>query len=296
MIIEAIPNISEGRDKVTINAAAQIVRETPGCALLHVESDKDHNRSVLSFIGGPEGVAEASFQLAKMCVGRIDLRRHEGVHPRMGAIDVLPFVPVRGATMEDCAALARSVGERIWQELKLPVYLYEQAAELPHRKDLADVRRGQFEGLSEKMLRPEWAPDFGDCAPHPSAGAVAVGARAPLVAFNMHLDTRDVRIAKAIAKAVRASSGGLECVKALGLYLPGRDCAQVSLNMTDHTKTPLHRALELCKAEAARHGAKVTDCEIIGLAPMRALADSAIYYMQLDGFDPSQQILESRLF
>ncbi len=295
MLIECIPNLSEGRDAKKITAAADAIRAVPGCTLMDVESDADHNRSVFSFLGEPAAVLQAAFNMAQYAVTHIDLTVHRGAHPRMGAIDVIPFVPLKGATMDDCVQLSKQLAERLWTELKLPSFLYEKSASAPHRQNLAKVREGQFEGMAEKMKRLEWAPDYGDPVPHPTAGAVAVGARMPLVAFNINLNTQDVKVAKAIAKIIRESSGGLKCVKALGLYLEDKHCAQVSINMTDYTVTPLYRALELAKAEAARYGAGVLECEIIGLSPMNALIDSAMYYLQLNGFERDGQVLENHL-
>lgn len=295
MLIECIPNISEGRDPDKITLAAEAVRSVPGCTLMDIESDADHNRSVFSFLGEPEAVLQAAFNLAQFAVEHIDLTKHQGAHPRMGAIDVIPFVPLKDATMDDCVQLSKRLGERMWAELKVPSFLYEKSATAPHRQNLAKVREGQFEGLAEKMRRPEWAPDYGECTPHETAGAVAVGARMPLVAFNINLSTEDVKVAKAIAKIIRESSGGLRCVKALGIYLGDKHCAQVSINMTDYTVTPLYRVLELVKAEAARYGVTVMECEVIGLSPMNALIDSAMYYMQLNEFSRDRQVLENYL-
>ena len=296
MIIECVPNISEARDADVLNEAEQAVRSVPSCTLMDVQKDRDHNRSVFSFLGEPEAVLEAAFALAQVCVENVDLRKQSGVHPRMGAIDVIPFVPIKGASMQDCIDLAHGLGNRLWSELRLPVYLYEQAATAPHRKNLADVRRGQFEGLKEKMQRAEWQPDYGNAAPHASAGAVAVGARKPLIAYNINLTTADVEIAKKIAKQIRASNGGLPHVKALGLYLAAKDCAQVSINMTDYEVTPLYKVMEWVRALAQGYGTDILESELIGLAPMRAFADSAAHYLQLKDADLDRQILENHIF
>jgi len=288
--VECVPNISEGRDAGVVRDVAQAVR-VDGVALLGVDSDPDHHRTVISFAGSVEAVARAAFALAKQAVKRIDLNTHRGAHPRMGSLDVLPFVPLQGTTMDDCVALARQVGERIARELRVPVYLYGEAAVRPERRNLAAVRRGQFEGLTEKIKHPQWAPDFGDPVPHPTAGATAVGARAPLIAFNVNLDTEDLDLARQIAKKVRYSSGGLPCVKALGFALPQRACVQVSMNMTDYERTGLHGAFGLIEQEAARAGVGVLGSEIVGLTPQRALLDSAQFYLKLNGFSQGQ-ILE----
>lgn len=294
-LIECVPNVSEGRDKKAVELLLESVTATPGVTLLDLSSDANHNRSVISFLGSPEAVLRAAFSLASRAVQLIDLTRHEGEHPRMGAIDVIPFIPVRDAAMEDCIELSKQLGQMLWNELRLPVYLYERSACAPHRENLAKVREGQFEGLARKMLRPEWAPDFGDPAPHPTAGAVAVGARMPLIAFNINLMTDRLDIAKSIAKIIRQSSGGLPYVKSIGVKLEAEHMAQVSINMTDYTRMPLYRVLELVKAEARRYGVSVAACEIVGLAPSRALIDSAMYYLQLETFVPEHQVLENHV-
>ena len=292
--IECVPNISSA-DAAVVEAAAAQVRAVPGVTLLNTSSDLSHNRSVITFVGDPVGVEEAAVRLAKAAAARIDLTRHRGEHPRMGAVDVVPFVPIREATMAECVALSRRAAQRIWQEAGIPVFLYEASASAPNRKNLADIRRGEFEGMFEKVLQPEWEPDFGGRTVHPTAGVVAVGARAPLIAFNINLSTPDVAIANRIARAVRESGGGLPCVKAIGIYLSERDAAQVSINMTDYTRTPLHRAVEAVRAEAAKYDVGIVGTEIVGLAPMRALIDSAAYYLNIEQFDPEEQVLEYRL-
>ena len=279
-ILECVPNISEGRRPEVVQACAAAVRAVPGVTLMDVSSDENHNRSVLSFLGAPEAVVQAAVELAVVCAGRIDLTAHRGEHPRMGALDVVPFIPLRGLTLDEASAWACRAGESIWQRAGISVFLYEASATAPHRRNLADVRRGGFEGLAEKTKQPEWQPDFG-LGFHPTAGAAAVGARKPLIAFNINLSTADVTIAKRIARVIRASSGGLSCVKALGIRLESRGIAQVSINMTDFTVTPLYRVVELVRAEARRWGVTITGTELIGLSPMRALADSAAYYLQL---------------
>jgi len=293
-LIESVPNISEGRDSRKIEEIAAQVRAVKGVALLDVDSDPDHNRTVITFAGPPPAVEEAVLRLVERAVELIDLRGHRGEHPRMGAVDVIPFVPIKGATMAECVELSRRVGERIWSMFKIPVYLYEESATRPERRDLANIRKGEFEGFAEKILEPDWAPDFGERRVHPTAGAVAVGARPPLIAYNVNLGTEDLRIAKRIAEAVRHSSGGLRYVKALGLALEERGIVQVSMNMTDYEKTPLFRVFELIKREAQRYGVPVVGSEIVGLVPQRALNMVAEFYLQLEGFG-EDRILENRI-
>lgn len=290
-IVECIPNFSEGRDEAVLAA----LREAAGTALLDVHADKDHNRSVFTLAGSPEDMAEVAFKMAQTAVRLIDLNRHKGEHPRMGAVDVIPFVPIRNADMADCVTLARQVGERIAKELILPVFLYEEAAKSPDRRNLADIRRGGFEGMAEKIRMPEWEPDYGGCTPHPTAGVVAVGARKPLIAFNINLDTPDIKVAKAIAKAVRGSSGGLRYCKALGMLLHERNIAQVSMNLVDYEQTPIYRVFQLVSAEAERYGVRIIGSELIGLAPAKAMMDCAEYFLQIKGFKMNEHILEFKL-
>ncbi len=291
-IVECVPNFSEGRRQDVIDSIVAAMKLVPGVHILDCQSDLDHNRSVVTIIGPPQAVVESAFQGIAAAAELIDMNHHRGGHPRMGATDVVPFVPVRGVPMEDCVALARQLGERVGSELEIPVYLYESAATRPERCNLADVRRGEYEGLkAEIAVDPDRAPDFGPAAMG-SAGATAIGARPPLVAFNVYLNTADVAPAQAIAKAVRHSSGGLRFVKALGLLVEGQ--AQVSMNLTDFRRTPIHRALEMVRVEAARYGLSVTRSEVVGLVPARALFDAADFYLQLDGFS-LDQILENRL-
>lgn len=291
-IVQCVPNFSEGRRQDVVQDIVDAIRAVPGVHVLDVESDADHNRSVVTFVGLPEAVLEGAFQGIARAAQRIDMEQHQGAHPRMGAADVVPFVPVRGVTMEDCVALARRLGERVGRELGIPVYLYEEAATRPDRRNLANVRRGEYEGLKEAIRTdPDRAPDFGP-AEMGSAGATAIGARPPLIAFNVYLHTDDVAVAQAIARAVRHSSGGLRYVKALGLLVEGQ--AQVSMNLTDYRRTPVARVMELIRREAARYGVAVARSEVVGLLPAEALLDAAAYYLQLRGFSPSQ-VLENRL-
>lgn len=293
-IVECIPNISEGRRTEVVEACIGVIKEVPGVILLDYSSDPSHNRSVITMVGEPEQVAEAAFRLAKAARDNIDLTVHTGEHPRMGAIDVIPFVPIKEMSVAECVELSKAVGERIANELEIPVFLYEDSASAPHRKNLASIRKGQFEGMAEKVHEDDWHPDFGGERIHPTAGVVAVGARAPLVAYNINLSTSDIKIADKIAKIIRERSGGFRHVKALGVMLEDRNIAQVSINMCNYEKTPLYRVFELVRIEAARYGVTITGSEIIGLAPMNALIDTAEYYLQLEGFSKAQ-VLENRL-
>ena len=294
-IIESVPNISEGRNTEIIEACVDQIRNTPGCTLLNYSSDPSHNRTVITYMGSVEGCEEASVKLAKKAVELIDLTKHEGEHPRMGCVDVMPFIPIKEATMDECVELSQRVGKRIAEEADLPVFLYEKSATAPHRQNLAKVRKGQFEGMAEKVKDPDWIPDFGGQRIHPTGGAVCVGARPPLIAYNINLGTDNLEIATKIGKIIRESSGGLKCVKAMGVMLEDRNIAQVSINMTDFTVTHLHRVTELVRNEAARYGVPVIGTELIGLAPMQALFDAAEYYLQIEDFDPAVQVIENHL-
>jgi glutamate formiminotransferase/formiminotetrahydrofolate cyclodeaminase len=294
-LVECVPNFSEGRDRGLVDALAAAAEGVPGVTVLDVEMDADHHRSVLTFAAEPEAAVEAAFRVAALARERIDLRRHRGQHPRMGAVDVIPFVPVEGVTLSDCVELARALGKRIGEELEIPVFLYEAAATRPERENLAEVRRGEFEGLAEAIGKdPARAPDFGPPRIHPSAGAVAVGARRPLVAFNANLATGDVTVAKAIAKAIRFGDGGLRYVKALGFAIRDGRQAQVSMNLVNYEGTPIHRVLALIDHEARRHGTWVTGCEVVGLVPQAALLDCAEHSLRLENFR-RDQVLELRL-
>lgn len=293
-LVESVPNVSEGRDPGAIEAMAAALRAVPTTTLLDVQSDPDHHRTVFTLVGDPEGVADAILRLFAEALPRINLRRHHGEHPRMGAVDVVPFVPVRGVTMADCVDLARRVGQEVWERFRIPVYLYEEAATRPQCRDLAQIRRGEFEGFPEKIQKEEWAPDFGERVVHPSAGVTAIGAREFLIAFNVNLGTADLGVAQAIARAVRFTSGGLRYVKALGLRLDERGIVQVSMNLTNFRKTPLHRALELVRIEAARYGVPVVGTELVGLVPEEALLEAAAHYLQVERLSPDV-VLERRL-
>lgn len=292
-LFECALNFSEGRRTEVIDALAAAARSA-GAEVLDVAPNADHNRTVLSLAGGAEAVEGAALAVAAEALRHIDMRTHRGAHPRMGAVDVVPIVPLGEATMDDAVALAKRIGARLAGELGLPVFLYEEAASRPERRNLADVRRGEFEGLAGRLAQPEWQPDFGPAQPHPTGGAVAVGARTFLVAFNVNLGTADVQVAKQVARAVRAKSGGLANVKAIGLELADRHQVQVSMNIVDPFATPLYRAFELVRIEAARYGVPIVGSEIVGLVPMAALTEVARYYLRLEGFSDGQ-VLESRL-
>ena len=291
-IVECVPNFSEGRDVTVVARITEAVASVPGAAVLDQTSDWDHNRSVITFAGEPEAVSEAAFRAIERAVELIDLSRHRGVHPRIGAADVVPLVPVAGVTLESCAQLAARLGERVWRELHVPVYLYEAAARRPERVNLANIRRGRFEDLREEVQRnPERRPDFGEAALDPTAGACVIGARKFLIAFNFNLDTADVEVARQIARRIRASSGGLPGVKALGLFLESRRQAQVSTNLTDFEVTPLGAVVEAVRAEAKRCGVRIASNELIGLIPRAALLTAGDGEL---GIRP-EQILENRL-
>ena len=291
-LVECVPNVSEGRRSEVIDAIVRALQAHPGVRLLDIESDADHNRSVFTLVSPPDAMTAAMFDLVKTAAALIDLDHHKGAHPRIGATDVVPFVPLRGMEMGQCVALARELGQRVGRELGIPVYLYEEAATRPERVNLADVRRGEYEGLkAEIATNPGSAPDFGPARVGP-AGATAIGARAPLIAYNVYLTTGDVEIAKKVARAIRNSSGGLRYLKALGLLVNGK--AQVSMNLTDFRKTPLHRVVEMIRAEAARYGVAIESSELIGMLPQEALLDAAVWYLQMDNYDPGM-VLENRL-
>jgi len=293
-IIECVPNFSEGRDLDKIEKIVTPFRGREGVKLLDYQRDEDHNRLVVTILGEPEAIREAVVGAVGVAVDVIDMRQHQGQHPRMGAVDVIPFIPVRNVTMEEAVELSKDVAKAVWKTYRFPVFLYEASATDPMRKDLANIRKGQFEGMAEKLKLPEWKPDFGEGQIHPTAGVVAIGARMPLVAFNVNLDTNNLEIANKIAKAVRHISGGLRYCKALAIALKERNIVQVSMNMTDFTKTPLYRVVELIRIEAKHYGVNVVGSEIVGLVPMEALVDAAVYYLGLETFS-IEQVLEARI-
>src|SRR3954467_328724 len=294
MLIECVPNVSEGRRPEIVNAMAAAIRAVPGVRLLDFSSDPSHNRSVFTLAGDAEGVERAVLALFERATAEVDLRTHSGEHPRMGAVDVVPFVPIEGVTMAECVALAKKVGAEVASRFRIPVYLYEDASANPARKNLEDIRRGEFEGLAAKMATAGWTPDFGPSAPHPSAGATVIGARMPLIAYNINLATDRLDVAKKIAAAVRHSSGGYRFVKAMGIKLDDRGIVQVSMNLTNFEKTPIFRVFETVKREAERYGVAVLESEIVGLVPSAALNAAAEFYLQLAGFK-ADQVLENKL-
>lgn len=294
-IVQCVPNFSEGKNKEVIEKIVEEIRIMEDVKLLDYSMDKDHNRSVVTFVGEPEKVVEAAFNAVKVAAELIDMSTHKGEHPRMGATDVIPLVPISEVTMEECIEYSKKLGKRIGEELDIPVFLYEESATSPHRVNLAKVRKGQYEGMAEKLKEEEWQPDFGPNTLNVKAGVTAVGARAPLVAFNVNLDTDNIDIAKKIAKVVRASGGGFTYCKALGIEIKERNIVQVSMNMVNYTKTSLFRVFDAIEREANRYGVNVIGSEIIGLVPMQALIDVADYYLKLEDFD-SSQILEKRMF
>ena len=292
--IECVPNISEGRRTDVISSLADTLRAVPGLRVLDVQSDAAHHRSVFTLAGSADAMAAGIPQLFEGALAAIDLRTHKGEHPRLGAVDVVPFIPIEGVTMADCVALAKAIAAEVAERFSLPVYLYEEASTNPARKNLEDIRRGEFEGLAAKMTHPAWAPDFGPAAPHPSAGAAVIGARMPLIAYNINLATDRLDVAKKIAAAIRMSSGGLRFVKAMGIPLADRGIVQVSMNLTNSEKTPIYRVFDLVKREAARHGVQILESEIVGLVPAAVLTQTAEYFLQLEGFTAGQ-ILEKKL-
>jgi len=294
MLIECIPNVSEGRRPDVVAGFAAAIRQIPTARLLDFSSDPSHNRSVFTLVGDAAGVEQAVLALFERAVADIDLRTHKGEHPRLGAVDVVPFVPIEGVTMAACVELAKKVGAAVAQQFGVPVFLYEEASTNPARKNLEDIRRGEFEGLAAKMTGAEWKPDFGPAAPHPSAGASVIGARMPLIAYNINLATDRLDVAKKIAAAIRQSSGGFRFVKAAGFKLEDRGIVQVSMNLTNYEKTPIFRVFETVKREAARYGVSILESEIVGLVPSAALAAAAEFYLQIEGFK-ADQVLENKL-
>ena len=293
-IMECVPNFSEGRDLQKIDKIVAPFRGKQGVKLLDYSNDEDHNRLVVTVVGEPEPLRDAVLEAIGVAVELIDLNHHQGQHPRMGAVDVVPFIPIRNVTMEEAVALSKEVGKEVAKRYNLPVFLYEKSASAPHRENLAAVRKGEFEGMAEKIKQPEWHPDFGLAERHPTAGTVAIGARMPLVAYNINLNTPSLEIAHDIAKKIRFIGGGLRDCKAMGVELKDRGITQVSINMTDYTRTALYRAFELVRVEARRYGVSIVGSEIIGLVPMEALIDTASYYLGLENFS-MEQVLEARM-
>jgi len=293
-IVECVPNFSEGRDTAKMEKIIDCFRGKSGVKLLDYSNDVDHNRMVITAIGSPEEMKEVVIEAIGAAVREINLTTHQGQHPRLGAVDVVPFIPISNITMDETVQLSKEVAEEVAKRYYLPVYLYEKAASAPHRENLADVRRGQFEGLTDKMNDPFWKPDFGPIAPHPTAGAAIIGARNFLVAYNVNLHTNDLTIAKAIAGKVRHIGGGLRFCKAMGVSLKERNMVQVSMNLTDVTKTSVYQAFEMVKMEAARYGVNVAGSEVIGLLPLGVLVDTANYYLGIENFT-IDRVLEYRM-
>jgi glutamate formiminotransferase len=294
-ILECVPNFSEGRDLKKIEKIVEPFRGREGVKLLDYQNDEDHNRSVVTVVGEPEPLKTAVVESMGVAVELIDMRTHKGQHPRMGAIDVVPFIPVKNVSVQEAVDISKTTAKLAAETYTFPIFLYEQSAVRPERQNLATIRKGQFEAMAEKLSQPEWAPDFGPARVHPTAGVTAMGARMPLVAFNVNLDTNRLEIADQIAKKVRHISGGLRYCKGIGIELKDRGIVQVSMNMTDYTKTALYRVVELIKIEARRYGVNVVGSEIIGLVPMEALIDSAVYYLGVEDFSMNQ-VLEYRIY
>ncbi|HER6566913.1 TPA: glutamate formimidoyltransferase [Streptococcus pyogenes] len=294
-IVECIPNFSEGQNQAVIDGLVATAKSIPGVTLLDYSSDASHNRSVFTLVGDDQSIQEAAFQLVKYASENIDMTKHHGEHPRMGATDVCPFVPIKDITTQECVEISKQVAERINRELDIPIFLYEDSATRPERQNLAKIRKGQFEGMPEKLLEEDWAPDYGDRKIHPTAGVTAVGARMPLVAFNVNLDTDNINIAHKIAKIIRGSGGGYKYCKAIGVMLEDRHIAQVSMNMVNFEKCSLYRTFETIRFEAKRYGVNIIGSEVIGLAPAKALIDVAEYYLQVEDFDYHKQVLENHL-
>jgi len=294
-LVQCVPNFSEGRDQRVIDLLVATAKGVPNVTLVDHSSDASHNRSVFTLVGSPEGVAEAAFQLCKVASENIDMTKHAGEHPRMGATDVIPFIPVKDCKTEECVEVCKKLAQRINEELKIPIFLYEDACTSEARRNLANVRKGQFEAMAEKLLQEEWAPDFGERKIHPTAGVTAVGVRFPLIAYNVNLGTSDINIANKIAKTVRAASGGFKYCKGIGVMLEDRNIAQVSMNLVNYEGTPIYRVFEMIKIEAARWGVPVIGSEVIGLTPAKALIDCAEYYLKIEDFDYDKQVLENHL-
>lgn len=293
-IVECIPNFSEGRDLIKIEKIVKPFKNKKGVKLLGYERDEDYNRLVVTVIGEPDSVKSTVIEAMGEAIKVIDMRKHKGQHPRMGAIDVVPFVPIKNCAIEEAVSLSKEVAKIASEKYKLPIFLYEKSATSPNRENLSIIRKGEFEGMAEKIKQPEWKPDYGPVEIHPTAGVTAVGARVPLIAYNINLGTNNLEIANNIARNIRHISGGLRYCKAMGVELKERGIVQVSINMTDYTKTPLYRAFELVKIEAKRYGINIIGSEIVGFAPMEALVDTAVYYLGLEKFS-TEQILEARM-
>ena len=296
-LIECVPNfsVSKEKDEAVFQALVDTANSVPGCMTIDVQTDGNHNRCVFTIVGSPEGIQEVAFQLTKKATELIDMNKHVGQHHRFGATDVIPFIPTMDVTIEECVEISKKVAERIWNELKVPSYLYEESASRPERKNLAACRKGQFEGAPAHVLEPDWAPDFGERAIHPTAGMIAIGARIPLIAYNINLDTPDVEIAKKIANSIRAAKGGFAACKAIGIMLEERNVAQVSMNLVNTDVTPIYYVFEMVKALADRYGARIIGTELVGLTPGKALLDCAEFYLKLENFNYRTQVIEYNL-
>ena len=296
-LVECVPNfsVSRERDEAVFQGLVDTANSVPGCTVLDVQSDGDHNRCVFTMVGSPAAIEEAAFLLTKKATETIDMTKHQGQHPRMGSTDVIPFIPTMDMTVEECVELSKRVAERIWKELQVTSFLYEDSASRPERRNLAACRKGQFEGMPEKLLEPDWAPDYGERKIHPTAGIIAIGARMPLIAYNVNLDTSDLEIANKIARAIRAANGGFKYCKAIGVMLKERNIAQVSMNLVNYEGTPIYYVFEMIRALADRYGVRITGSELVGLTPGKALLDCAEYYLKLENFDCRNQVMEYHL-
>ena len=296
-LIECVPNfsVSKEKDEAVFQALVDTANAVPGCTTIDVQSDGNHNRCVFTIVGNPDSIQEVAFQLTKKATELIDMTKHQGQHPRMGATDVIPFIPTMDVTIEECVEISKKVAERIWNELGIPSYLYEDSASRPERRNLAACRKGQFEGMPARLLEPDWAPDFGERKIHPTAGVVAIGARIPLIAYNINLDTSDLNVAKKIANSIRAAKGGFAACKAIGVMLEERNIAQVSMNLVNTDVTPIYYVFEMVRALADRYGARIIGSELVGLCPGQALLDCAEFYLKLENFNYRTQVMEYNL-
>ena len=296
-LIECVPNfsVSKEKDEAVFQALVDTANSVAGCTTIDVQTDGNHNRCVFTIVGSPEGIQEVAFQLTKKATELIDMTKHQGQHPRMGATDVIPFIPTMDVTIEECVEISKKVAERIWNELKVPSYLYEESASRPERKNLAACRKGQFEGMPERLKEPDWAPDFGEREIHPTAGVIAIGARIPLIAYNINLDTPNLEVAKKIANSIRSAKGGFAACKAIGVMLEERNVAQVSMNLVNTDVTPIFYVFEMVRALADRYGARIIGSELVGLCPGKALLDCAEFYLKLENFNYRTQVMEYNL-
>ena len=296
-LVECVPNfsVSKEQDPVVFQQIVDVANSVPGCTVLDVQTDGDHNRCVFTMVGSPEAIEEVSFQMTKKATELIDMTKHKGQHPRMGATDVIPFIPTMDMTVEECVEISKRLAKRIWDELGVPSFLYEDSASAPHRTNLAKCRSGQFEGAPAHVLEPDWAPDYGERKIHPTAGMIAIGARIPLIAYNINLDTSDLEVAKKIANSIRAAKGGFAACKAIGIMLEERNIAQVSMNLVNTDVTPIYYVFEMVKALADRYGARIIGTELVGLTPGKALLDCAEFYLKLENFNYRTQVMEYNL-